>query len=99
MVVVCEKCRPYILVFHIIIHTNHATIKYRMAKKEAKLRLIIWVLLLQEFDLEIKYKKGSDNVIADQLSRLKMTAGKEKGTEIVENFPDEELFLLSVKTP
>ena len=41
-----------------------------MAKKEAKPRLIKWVLLLQEFYLEIKDKKGSDNVIADHLSRV-----------------------------
>ena len=38
-------------------------------------------------------------MIADHLSRLEMTVGKEKGTEIVENFPDEQLFLLSVQTP
>ena len=46
MVFSCEKIRPYILRSHVIIHTDHAAIKYLMAKKEAKPRLIIWVLLL-----------------------------------------------------
>ena len=99
MVFACKKFRPYILGSHVIIHIDHAAIKYLKAKKEAKSILIRWVLLLQEFDLEIKDKKGSDNVIVDHLSRLEMNAGKEKGNEIAENFPNEQLFLLSVQTP
>ena len=64
----CEKFRPYILGTHVVIRTDHAAIKYLMEKKDAKPRLIRWVLLIQEFDLEIKDKKSSDNVIADHLS-------------------------------
>ena len=76
----CEKIRPYILGSHVIIHIDHVAIKYLMAKKEAKPRLIRWVFLLQEFDLEIKDMKGCDNVIADHLSRIEKTTLKEEGT-------------------
>ena len=99
MIFACEKFRPYILGSHVIIHTDHAAIKYLMAKKEAKLRLIRWVLLLQEFDLEIKDKKGCDNMIADHLSRVEKTTVKEEEMEVAENFSDEQLFQLSFQLP
>ena len=78
MVFACEKFRPYILESNVIIHTDHAAIRYLVAKKDAKPRLIRRVLLLQEFDLEIKDQKGSDNVIVDHLSRLEKTIEEEK---------------------
>ena len=89
IVFACENFRPYILGSHVIIHTDHAAIKYLMAKKEAKPRLIRWVLLLQEFDLEIKDNKGCDNVIADHLSRVEKPSVQKEEKEIAENFPDE----------
>ena len=82
MIFSCEKFRPYILGSHVIIHTNHAAIKYLMAKKEAKPRMIKWVLLLQEFDLEIKDKKGYDNVIADHLSSVEKSTVKQEEMEV-----------------
>ena len=99
IVFACEKFRPYILGSHVVIHTDHAAIKYLMAKKEAKPRLIRWVLLLQEFDLEIKDNKGSDNVIADHLSRVERNMAEEEEIGVTENFLDEQLFQLSFQLP
>ena len=99
IVFACEKFRQYILGSHVIVHTDHATIKYLMSKKEAKPRLIRWVLLLQEFDLEIKDKRGCDNVIADHLSRVERNKAEEEEAGLIENFPDEQLFQLSFQLP
>ena len=48
-----EKFRPYLLGSKTVIFTDHSALKYLMTKKEAKARLIRWILLLQEFDQKI----------------------------------------------
>src|SRR3954452_12903080 len=70
VVFACDMFRSYIVDLKVIIHTDHAAIKYLMEKKDAKPRLIRWVLLLLEFDLQIVDKKGADNPVEDNLSRL-----------------------------
>ena len=82
MVFACENIRPYILGSHIIIHTDHASIKCLMKKKDAKPRLIKCVLLLKEFDLKIEDKKRSDNVITDHLLRMEKPNEERRGTKI-----------------
>jgi hypothetical protein len=73
-----------------IIFSDHAALKYLFSKKDAKSRLIRWILLLQEFDIEIRDKKGTENVVADHLSRLTMDF-IEDATPISETFPDKQL--------
>lgn len=53
-----------------MVFTYRLALKYLIAKKDAKPRLITWVLLLQEFELEIKNKEGVENIVADHLSQL-----------------------------
>ena len=65
-----EKFRSYIVNSKVIVYTDHAAIKYLLIKKDAKPRLIRWILMLQEFDVEIRDKKGIENVVADHLSRM-----------------------------
>src|SRR6266567_1895335 len=69
VVFACDKFRPYIVDSKVTIHIDPAAIKYLMGKKDAKPRLIRWVMLLQEFDLHIIDRKGAENTIADNLSR------------------------------
>ncbi|CAN6544182.1 unnamed protein product [Malus baccata var. baccata] len=87
-----DKFRSYLIGTKVIVFTDHAALKYLLTKKEAKPRLIRWILLLQEFDIEIRDKKGSENVVADHLSRM---VHNEESLPILETFPDEQL--LSIK--
>ena len=91
-----DKFRSYLISNRVIVHNDHSTIKYLMTKKDAKPRLIRWVLLLQEFDLEIKDKKGTKNLVADYLSRLE---GPSKEIHINDDFPDEQLLAIEDKEP
>ncbi|CAN6695187.1 unnamed protein product [Malus baccata var. baccata] len=88
-----DKFRSYLLGTKVIIYTDHAALKYLLTKKKAKPRLIRWMLLLQEFDIEIRDKKGSENVVADHLSRL---VHEEDVVPIPETFPDEQLMSIKV---
>jgi hypothetical protein len=89
-----DKFRSYLIGSPIVIFTDHAALKYLFTKKDAKPRLLRWILLLQEFHIQIKDKKGVENVVADHLSRLSFTDNIEKSS-IQDSFPDEQLLAIS----
>nr|GFB90503.1 retrovirus-related Pol polyprotein from transposon 17.6 [Tanacetum cinerariifolium] len=65
-----EKFRSYLIMNKSIVCTDHSALKYLFAKKDAKARLLCWILLLQEFDFKVVDTKGAENYTADHLSRL-----------------------------
>nr|GEU72837.1 reverse transcriptase domain-containing protein [Tanacetum cinerariifolium] len=91
-----EKFRPHLVLSKSIVYTNHSALKYLLNKQDAKSRLIWWVLLLQEFDIIIRDKKGTENLTADHLSRLE-NPHKDvlENKDINENFPLETLGKIS----
>ena len=97
MVYALDKFRAYLVVSNIIIFTDHSTLKYMLTKQNAKVKLITWVFLLQEFNLQIKDKKGVENVVAYHLSRLTI-AHNTHNPPINDEFPEESLILVE-KTP
>lgn len=69
-------------------YTDHPTCEHLLENKDVKPRLIRWILLLQEFDLEIKDKAGAENVVADHLSMLVI---ERHDFPVDDTFPGEHL--------
>nr|GEY82088.1 reverse transcriptase domain-containing protein [Tanacetum cinerariifolium] len=94
-----EKFRSYLVLSKSIVYKDHSTIKYLFAKKDAKARLMRWILLLQEFDIDVRDKKGAENLAADHISRLENPHQDEfENKEIGETFPLETLGLIALRS-
>ncbi|RDX84217.1 Retrovirus-related Pol polyprotein, partial [Mucuna pruriens] len=91
-----DKFHPYLLGSKIIVFSDHAALKYLLKKPDSKPRLIRWMLLLQEFNIEIRDKRGAENSIADHLSRIERES---EPIPIRDEFPDEHLLHIKTSSP
>ncbi|GKA58899.1 reverse transcriptase domain-containing protein [Tanacetum coccineum] len=91
-----DKFRPYLILSKTVVYTDHSTLRHLFKKQDAKPRLIRWIMLLQEFDIEIKEKKGTENVAADHLSRIDNDE-KSDDSEVDDYYPKETLMEITTK--
>ncbi|GJR15719.1 reverse transcriptase domain-containing protein [Tanacetum coccineum] len=91
-----ENFWSYLIMNKSIVYTNHSALKYLFAKKDAKARLLRWVLLLQEFNFKVINTKGVENYASDHLSLLeKPYENVLDPKEINKNFPLETLNMVT----
>ncbi|GJW39470.1 reverse transcriptase domain-containing protein [Tanacetum coccineum] len=91
-----KKFRPYLVLSKTIVYTDHSALKSLIAKQDAKPRLLRWILLIHEFDVTIRDKKGAENLAADHLSRLENPHQDVlENKEITETFPLETLGMVT----
>jgi len=88
-----KKFWPYLLCSKVIIYIDHPTLQHLLDKANSKPRPIQWVLLLWEFALKIRDKKGTENVVVDHLSRLPTTLWDERDLPIDNSFPNDTCLL------
>ncbi|KAM1533487.1 hypothetical protein FF1_007356 [Malus domestica] len=96
VVFILDKFHSYLLGTKVVVYSDHVALKYLLTKNEAKPRLIRWMLILQKFNIEIRDKNGSENMVANRLSHL---VHIEDSLPILETFPDEQLLFLEVSEP
>nr|GFA79834.1 reverse transcriptase domain-containing protein [Tanacetum cinerariifolium] len=95
-----ENFRSYLIMNKSIVYTDHSALKYLFAKKDAKARLLRWILLLREFDFKVIDTRGVENYAADHLSRLENPYENTfDPKEINKTFPLESLNKVAHKDP
>ncbi|CAM6113397.1 unnamed protein product [Calypogeia fissa] len=89
----CKKFRHYLLRYKVVFHTDHNALKYMVNKPDLTGRVARWVLLLQEFDYEVRVRSGKKHGNADFFSRID---GEPASEGVDDQFPNEKLYHIRV---
>ena len=91
-----NKFRHYITGYQVFLYTDHSAIRYLANKPITNGRATLWLFLLQDLDITIKDRPGKGNVVANFLSRVPKS---DDPLVVDDQFPDENLFVVTAKTP
>ncbi|GKA73061.1 reverse transcriptase domain-containing protein [Tanacetum coccineum] len=91
-----DKFRSYLVLSKTIVHTDHLALRHLFKKQDVKPCLIRWIMLLQEFDIKIKDRKCTENVVADHLSRIENEETSDDN-EVEDNFPGGTLMEINTE--
>ncbi|GJS60697.1 putative reverse transcriptase domain-containing protein [Tanacetum coccineum] len=69
VVFVLKIWRPYLYGTKCVVFTNHNSLQHILDHKELNMRQRRWLEFLSDYDCEIRYHPGKENVVADGLSR------------------------------
>ena len=72
MVFALKLCRHYFYMVHLDVFTDHKSLKYLFIQRELNLRHRRWLELLKDYDMNVHYHPGKDNVVVDALSMKSM---------------------------
>ena len=65
-----QRCRNFLLGRHFVVYSDHQPLRFLFNNEKASNKVLRWRLALSEYDFEVKYLNGGNNVVADCLSRV-----------------------------
>jgi RNase H-like domain found in reverse transcriptase/Reverse transcriptase (RNA-dependent DNA polymerase)/Integrase zinc binding domain len=91
-----KEFRNILLGQQVIVYTDHQNLTYKVFNVE---RVMRWRLIIEQFGVELRYIKGSNNIVADALSRLGLEPALKSESDLsVLDKPDTRLLAEAFRT-
>jgi transposase InsO family protein len=70
IVLFTHELRHYLRGNRFVLHTDHAALIYMFARGDPSMKVMRWALKVADYDFDLMYIPGKDNIVADALSRM-----------------------------